>query len=232
MSTRSDTLSALNTVRATGHLHAKLDPLGLRQHPLKEELSASEFACLNAAETYDAAELGLQGVTGQMTPRQAYDHLQTLYCGTMTMEAGHVLQRTEREWLYKRYEELQQNRETVVTATHRKNANALLQMAETFENFLATKFTTLKRYSGEGAESMLSFIDAFTTASGRTGDVTDIVIGMPHRGRLALLVSLMNYPAHRMLAKLRSITDYGDEIHALDDVSSHIANSTDRYESH
>lgn len=62
-----------------------------------------------------------------------------------------------------------------------------------FDHFLATKFATVKRYGGEGAESMMGFFYELFHHSAHSG-VTDIVIGMPHRGRLNLLTGLLKFP--------------------------------------
>lgn len=62
-----------------------------------------------------------------------------------------------------------------------------------FDHFLATKFATVKRYGGEGAESMMGFFYELFHQMVHSG-VTDIVIGMPHRGRLNLLTGLLKFP--------------------------------------
>lgn len=62
-----------------------------------------------------------------------------------------------------------------------------------FDHFLATKFATVKRYGGEGAESMMGFFYELFHHMVHSG-VTDIVIGMPHRGRLNLLTGLLKFP--------------------------------------
>lgn len=64
---------------------------------------------------------------------------------------------------------------------------------EEFDHFLATKFSTVKRYGGEGAESMMGFFYELFNQSAHSG-VTDVVIGMPHRGRLNLLTGLLKFP--------------------------------------
>lgn len=62
-----------------------------------------------------------------------------------------------------------------------------------FDHFLATKFATVKRYGGEGAESMMGFFYELFHQAAHSG-VTDIVVGMPHRGRLNLLTGLLKFP--------------------------------------
>ncbi|GCC42102.1 hypothetical protein chiPu_0026311, partial [Chiloscyllium punctatum] len=62
-----------------------------------------------------------------------------------------------------------------------------------FDRFLATKFSTVKRYGGEGAESMMGFFHELFRNAAFNG-VADVVLGMPHRGRLNLLTGLLQFP--------------------------------------
>ncbi len=62
-----------------------------------------------------------------------------------------------------------------------------------FDHFLATKFATVKRYGGEGAESMMGFFYELFRSLAYSG-VTDMIMGMPHRGRLNLLTGLLQFP--------------------------------------
>jgi len=83
-------------------------------------------------------------------------------------------------------------------------------LLQAFEHFLQKKYPTLKRYSGEGTESLLPALDTiFSTAAQH--DVGDIVIGMAHRGRLGLLVSLLGYPARKLFHKLMGLDDIPGE---------------------
>lgn len=66
-------------------------------------------------------------------------------------------------------------------------------LPQEFDHFLATKFSTVKRYGGEGAESMMGVFYEMFRLSAHSG-VTDIVMGMPHRGRLNLLTGLLQFP--------------------------------------
>lgn len=70
---------------------------------------------------------------------------------------------------------------------------ANMSVPQEFDHFLATKFATVKRYGGEGAESMMGFFHELLKLSAY-GGVTDIIIGMPHRGRLNLLTGLLQLP--------------------------------------
>lgn len=84
--------------------------------------------------------------------------------------------------------ELSRNREHSVE-TKLRLARHLTQ-SQTFDNFMAKKFGTVKRYGAEGAESLMAFLDEVLTTCGESG-VREVIIGMAHRGRLNLLTGML-----------------------------------------
>jgi 2-oxoglutarate dehydrogenase complex dehydrogenase (E1) component-like enzyme len=188
--------------RRFGHLRARIDPLGVLPAPPAPELDAAAAALPAVAARYAA-----------------------VYCGTLGAEFEHCDGPDERAWWAARLEATVGQLEP--TLAQKKNAWALLEQAEQFELFLQRKFTSLKRYSGEGTESLLPAINEILAQSAAHG-VRDVVVGQAHRGRLGLLVSLMAYPVRKMLWKIFGNDDLPASVQGLDDVSSHIAASVDR----
>lgn len=88
-----------------------------------------------------------------------------------------------------------------------------------------------KRYSGEGAESAVIALKTLFERAAET-DVKGVVMGIPHRGRLNVMVNLLDYPAADLFRKVSGKTDTpADLLGALDDVTSHIAQSvTKKYQ--
>ncbi|KAH7905206.1 thiamine diphosphate-binding protein [Hygrophoropsis aurantiaca] len=80
--------------------------------------------------------------------------------------------------------------------------HALLARSETLDTFLAAKFPSLKRYALEGAESMLPALEALFACAARAG-LSNIILAMPHRGRLNLLVGLLGYDPRALFWKVR-----------------------------
>lgn len=195
----------MDAFRAYGHFEAKLDPLGLAQRPARPELAA-------AAAAADPATV---------------EKLKATYAGFLGAEFAHLDSQAEREWLAAQLEAAMPAGGFELTVGQKRNINALLTQAETFEHFLGKKFVSLKRYSGEGTESLLPACDAVFAAAAEH-DVKDVVIGMAHRGRLALLVSMLGYPARKLFHKIMGNNDIAEEVQGLDDVSSHIASSLDK----
>lgn len=159
------------------------------------------------------------------------------YTGSIGAEIEHLESEEERNWWFSRMEggwgspkaahahAVDENGRPVATLSSKRRAHLLMTQADVWESFLAKRFGSLKRYSGEGAESMHVALDqVFAAAACR--DVGEVVVGMPHRGRLSFLVSSMAYPARNLFRKLRGKPDIPVSVQGLDDVSSHVAAST------
>ncbi|XP_008848219.2 probable 2-oxoglutarate dehydrogenase E1 component DHKTD1, mitochondrial [Nannospalax galili] len=117
-------------------------------------------------------------------------YLNHIYCGPISIETVQLQSQEEKDWFARRFVELK--KETFSTE-ERKHLSKLLLESQEFDHFLATKFTTVKRYGGEGAESIMGFFHELLKMSACSG-ITDVIIGMPHRGRLNLLTGLLQLP--------------------------------------
>lgn len=96
--------------------------------------------------------------------------------------------------------------------------------SQAFDNFLANKYPGLKKYGGEGAESMMAFFGEFFKLSA-LDTIEEIVLCMPHRGRLNLLTGMLRYPPVQMFLKLKGLPDFPGEYRATGDVLSHCSNN-------
>lgn len=91
--------------------------------------------------------------------REAKDFLEKTYCGNVSIEFMYIESEYEREWLAKNYEKLISEKN--VSTSMRNEILELLLKSQTWDNFVATKFPSVKRYGGEGAESMMAFFHIF-----------------------------------------------------------------------
>jgi probable 2-oxoglutarate dehydrogenase E1 component DHKTD1 len=99
------------------------------------------------------------------------------------------------------------------------------------EQFLQKKFATHKRYSSEGSEAITVAINAMIGEATLPSapELESVVLGMPHRGRLATLVVLNDYPFRNLLYKAGGGNDIPTEIHdRVDDMPTHIAVSNSK----
>uniref|UniRef100_A0A8C7ULQ6 2-oxoadipate dehydrogenase complex component E1 n=1 Tax=Oncorhynchus mykiss TaxID=8022 RepID=A0A8C7ULQ6_ONCMY len=174
--------------RAHGHKAAKINPL-LPEDPVED--TVPEINMLTGAVQGPLNTSGLRHFgKAEASVEEVLAYLEGAYCGRISVETSQLTSLEEREWLADRFEELK--KETFAAEERKKLAKLMLESQE-FDNFLANKFSTVKRYGGEGAESMMGvFYEMFRLLS--HSGVTDIVMGMPHRGRLNLLTGLLQFP--------------------------------------
>jgi len=174
--------------RTLGHTVADLDPLDLlkRENPLLDtrELGFED----KELDTPVTARFFRQG--RQMTIREMVAELRSTYCGTIGAEFMHIQNPAIRNWVIERME----NRDTALRGNpdlHREILGKLYE-AETFENFLHTKYGG-KRFSLEGGESLILALEAIVQDCEKRG-VKELVTGMAHRGRLNVLANILNKP--------------------------------------
>ncbi|CAK6961646.1 -oxoadipate dehydrogenase complex component E1 [Scomber scombrus] len=228
---QSDHIAALNqdhalarlvqAYRAHGHKAAKINPL-LPQKPVAD--SVPEINMLTGTIRGQLNTSGLRhfGKTeASMEEVQAY--LEEAYCGHLSVETNQLGSLEEQEWFADHFEDLKKKS---FSPEERRQLTKIMLESQEFDHFLATKFATVKRYGGEGAESMMGFFYELFHHSAHTG-VTDIIIGMPHRGRLNLLTGLLKFPPELMFRKMRGLSEFPETSPAIGDVLSHLTSSVE-----
>ena len=108
----------------------------------------------------------------------------------------------------------------------KKRIYSLLTKAEVFDHFMAKRFPQVKRYGLEGAESMMVALDALFKDANTAG-ISDVVLCMPHRGRLNLLTDLLQFPAAALFHKVKGNHEFPQELPFTGDVLSHLSASVD-----
>ncbi|MFN4260584.1 MAG: 2-oxoglutarate dehydrogenase E1 component [Gemmataceae bacterium] len=182
--------------RDLGHFLARLDPLSepLPSLPL---LELSEFGLSEAdlERTFDTHQFhGLE----QATLRELLTALKETYCRTIGVEYMHIQDTRIRHWLQERMEP----RRNRPDHPRRKKLRILmtLHFAEMFERFLHTRYIGQKRFSLEGAETLIPILDAIVEKAADDG-VREIVLGMAHRGRLNVLANILGKPYQEIFAE-------------------------------
>ncbi|XP_073445078.1 2-oxoadipate dehydrogenase complex component E1 isoform X3 [Dendrobates tinctorius] len=211
----------ITAYREHGHKAAKINPLftGQAVMDMVPEIQALSEILHGPFHTAGLLNIGKE----EATLEEVMAYLDHTYCGQVSVETSQLQNLDEREWFSRRFEEL--NQETFSTEEKKHLAKLMLECQE-FDRFLATKFSTVKRYGGEGAESMMAFFhEMFKTCS--FSGVTDVIIGMPHRGRLNLLTGLLQFPPELMFRKMRGLSEFPENSPAIGDVLSHLTSSVD-----
>ncbi len=186
----------VHSYREVGHLVAHLNPLAPKpeSHPL---LEASDFGF--AEEDLDrVVDPGSFRGCGRVPLRELMACLQATYCRTIGVEYLHIHDRRQRVWLQEQMEPTLN--QAVLTDADRLRLLDQLVAAEGFEQFLQVRYPTAKRFSLEGSDSLVPILDALVEAGGDLG-VEEFVLGMPHRGRLNVLVNFLGKPYEMVLGE-------------------------------
>lgn len=179
----------VHSYRELGHCVAKLDPLG-HYRPPQPLLALSESGLSEVDLDQQIAPGSFLGPPAG-TLRELLAQLTATYCGTLGVEYMHITNREQRTWLQERMEPTV-NRPSLSAAESRRVLD-LLVTAQTFEEFLHAKFVGQKRFSLEGAESLIPLLDTLIEAGAALG-AEEAVMGMPHRGRLNVLAHVVHKP--------------------------------------
>ncbi len=173
----------INAYRVRGHLMADVDPLEYRQrtHP-DLEISSHGLSFWDLDREFVTGGFG--GRRSALL-REILGILRDSYCRTIGIEYMHIQEPAERKWVQDHVER------PYAKPTHDEQMRILAKLneAEAFETFLQTKYVGQKRFSLEGAESMISLLDA-VIQSAAEAELEEVAIGMAHRGRLNVLTNI------------------------------------------
>jgi len=222
-----DSLRALMIIRAyriRGHLIADLDPLGMRDTALHPELDPASYGF---AEADMDRPIFIDNVLGLQVAslRQIIDILRRTYCGTFALQFMHISDPVQAGWLKERIEGY--GKEIQFTKNGRKAILNKLVEAEGFEKFCHVKFMGTKRFGLDGGEALIPAMEQIIKRGGALG-VKDIVIGMPHRGRLSILANVMSKPYRAIFNEFQGGSFKPDEVDGSGDVKYHLGASSDR----
>src|SRR6202044_1317966 len=177
----------VNAYRVRGHLFARLDPLDNAPdaHP---ELELSNFGLGEADLDKKFATAGMSGLPERATLRQIVQQLAETYCSSIGVEFTHIEEPEPRLWLQDRMESTRNH--ASLDRTELVRILTKLTDAEIFEQFIHKNYFGTKRFSLDGAESLIPMMDLLVEAAGAQG-IEELAIGMPHRGRLTVLVNVV-----------------------------------------
>ncbi|HZL01412.1 MAG TPA: 2-oxoglutarate dehydrogenase E1 component [Caulobacteraceae bacterium] len=223
-----DSLRAIMMIRAyrmRGHLKARLDPLGLATtvgdatelDPANYGFSESDFD----RPIFLDYVLGLEDAT----VREILALLKRTYCGAIGVQYMHISDPTEKAWLQRRIE----GRDKEITFTPEGKIAILKKLIETegFERFLHKRFPGTKRFGLDGSEAAVPALEQIIKRGGALG-VKDIVLGMPHRGRLNVLAAVMAKPYRVIFHEFQGGSAMPSDIEGSGDVKYHLGASSDR----
>ena len=222
-----DSIRALMIIRAyriRGHLVADLDPLGMRGNDPHPELDPKSYGFTQSdmdRPIFIDNVLGLE--TASLNEIMAI--VKRTYCGTFALQYMHISNPEEAAWLKERIEGL--GKEIEFTQNGRKAILNKMVEAEGFEKFLHVKYMGTKRFGLDGGESLVPAMEQIIKRGGALG-VKDIIIGMPHRGRLSVLANVMAKPYKAIFNEFQGGSFKPEDVDGSGDVKYHLGASSDR----
>eukprot|EP00928_Gymnodinium_smaydae_P023471 TRINITY_DN19360_c0_g2_i3.p1 TRINITY_DN19360_c0_g2~~TRINITY_DN19360_c0_g2_i3.p1 ORF type:complete len:1025 (+),score=287.34 TRINITY_DN19360_c0_g2_i3:74-3148(+) len=209
-----------NMIRAyqsKGHQAANLDPLGLHEWRTFFPNDVSDLDAKNhgfsEADRERAMDVTFGGLKHGATLKQIEEAVRSVYCGQLGFEFMHISEVEKREWLRTRIEspDFLPNDKATLLAMYKRIAEV-----DGFEAFLNSKYKTTKRFGVDGGESAIAGIDyAIEHAVGM--GAKEVIIGMPHRGRLNMLANVVGKPLTQMFAEFKGTHyDFDELMEAID----------------
>lgn len=198
-----------------GHQKARIDPLGIsfgENSYVPKELTLEHYnfteADLDKQITLGPGILPRFAESGKksMTLREIVDHCEKLYCSSYGIEYVHIPSKERCDWLRERIEIPEPYK---YSADQKRQILDRLIWATSFESFLATKFPNDKRFGLEGAEAVVPGMKALIDTSVEYG-VEDVVIGMPHRGRLNMLSNVVRKPNESIFSEFTGSKEFDE----------------------
>ena len=215
----------IRSYRIRGHLEADLDPLGLIRQARHRELDPATYGFGDGDWDRPILIFGSLGLGESATLRQIWDRLRKTYCGKIGVEYMHISDPDQKAWIQERIEHVE-NR-TEFTPEGRRMILERVVEAEGLERYLGVKFVGTKRFGLDGGESMIPGIEQILKRGGQLG-IRDVVIGMPHRGRLNTLVHVLHKSYTALFSEFQGRSSQPEEMRGSGDVKYHLGASADR----
>ncbi|MPZ87203.1 MAG: multifunctional oxoglutarate decarboxylase/oxoglutarate dehydrogenase thiamine pyrophosphate-binding subunit/dihydrolipoyllysine-residue succinyltransferase subunit [Nitriliruptorales bacterium] len=214
----------INAYRVRGHLIAALNPLAHTYQQLHPELDPATHGLTiwDLDREFLTGGLGegaaLGGVKGheRMPLGDILGVLRDAYCRTVGVEYMFISEPEQKAWIQSRVE----RRKTTLDTEDQRHILGRLNAAEAFEKFLHTKYIGHKRFSLEGAESVIPMLDALLTSAADDG-ITDAVLGMAHRGRLNVLANIIGKSYDKIFREFEGDVD-PESVQGSGDVKYHL----------
>ncbi|MBU2377234.1 MAG: 2-oxoglutarate dehydrogenase E1 component, partial [Bacteroidetes bacterium] len=213
-------LNMINGYRTRGHLFTKTNPVRERRKYFPgKELETFGLADADLDTVFNAGvEVGL----GPAKLREIHQLLEDTYCQSIGIEYRYLRNPIKLKWFEERMETVRNTPDFDVEK--KKRILRKLNQAVAFENFLGTKFLGQKRFSLEGAETVIPALDSVIEKGAELG-IEEFVLGMAHRGRLNVLANIMGKTYKDIFSEFEG--KYNRDLSFGGDVKYHLGFSTD-----
>ncbi len=214
-------INLINDYRRRGHLFTETNPVRKRRK-YKPDLGLENYN-LDEKDLDEYFEAGHKLGIGKAKLRDIVALLKKTYCSSIGVEFLFIRDVEIVKWLQNQFESTQNSVE--YSKSEKLYILEKLRRSVMFESFLQKKFPGQKRFSLEGAESVIPALDAIMEKGSEMG-IKEFIIGMPHRGRLNVLVNILRKPYKNVFSEFEGI-EYDDE-GLLGDVKYHLGYTINR----
>ncbi|MCO4746216.1 MAG: 2-oxoglutarate dehydrogenase E1 component [Proteobacteria bacterium] len=209
----------INSYRVRGHMDADIDPLQRREKVVHPELTLEYYGLTADDLDVEVETSPLFGLSDRATLRDIRTRCRDAYCSSVGAEFMNIMDLEQKLFIQERLETLPDRH--VLEREEELRVLRKLSDAENFERMLHTRFPGTKRFSLEGAETLIPLMDQLISQAGQRG-VREIVIGMAHRGRLNVLANTLEKPVS---AIVREFEDPAGPTQGSGDVKYHLGYS-------
>jgi len=213
---QSKAIQLINMFRVRGHLIANLDPLKPKAH-YHPELDPVNYGF--TVWDYDREFItdGLGGLHSAKL-RDILEMLHDTYCENIGVEYRHIQDPEEKLWLQSNMESVRNK--PIFNSYVKKNILYKLIQAEKFEQYIDKKYLGHKRFSLEGSETLIPVLDFLLNDAANEG-VSELMLGMAHRGRLNVLANIIGKSMYSIFSEFEDINDI-NSVQGSGDVKYHL----------
>ncbi|XP_045493690.1 2-oxoglutarate dehydrogenase, mitochondrial isoform X2 [Colias croceus] len=223
----------IRSYQARGHLAADVDPLGIKTANLPQlgmrapnsELIMRKYFNFDEADMDRVFKLPSTTFIGEkekaLPLREILNRLEQAYCNNIGIEFMFINSLEQCNWIRQRMEP---PNVTKMSPDQKRLILARLTRSAGFENFLAKKWSSEKRFGLEGCEILIPAMKQVIDVSTKLG-VESIIMGMPHRGRLNVLANVCRKPLHQLFTQFAGLEAEDD---GSGDVKYHLGTYIER----
>jgi len=208
-------ISLIDDFRKRGHLFTKTNPVRDRREYLPK-LDIHNFN-LTEDDLDTVFQAGNEVGLGPTTLHNILHHLEAVYCQSIGVEYVYIREEKEFNWIKQFIH--QDNNQPKFNSNQKIEILKQLNAVVGFEKFLHKKYVGQKRFSIEGAESIIPGLE-YAIIQGASLGIQEFIFGMAHRGRLSVLANIFNKPYARLFNEFEGVVYEDDEFDG--DVKYHL----------
>ncbi|XP_023383738.1 2-oxoglutarate dehydrogenase-like, mitochondrial isoform X3 [Pteropus vampyrus] len=217
-----DHLAVQSLIRAyqiRGHHVAQLDPLGILDADLDSFVPSDLITTIDKLAFYDLREADLDkefrlpmttfigGSEHTLSLREIIRRLESTYCQHIGLEFMFINDVEQCQWIRQKFETPGVMR---FSSEEKRTLLARLVRSMRFEDFLARKWSSEKRFGLEGCEVMIPALKTIIDKSSEMG-IENVILGMPHRGRLNVLANVIRKDLEQIFCQFDPKLEAADE---------------------